>query len=299
MTSVRRSLLPFAAFAVVATAWSAVNIGLYDASVRHTRTIQAIELTTVNASQLAAGRPLLPPSDPSYYPMGWAVDWRMLGPGLLLLAGAAVFSALLRRSVRGPWWVAALVAPAFTAGFASMKQAWAYGAAGAGTTAYATTYPTPQSLPRSVGVHFPYFPSPSWLLPAMTALGVLVVLAPALCVGTRVTRTEKAPGQYFWTRAFVALRAFGAAPVVPAVAATLGVLAVQMLTSDTVALTWRGPVGAAPLVLAIALVLRSLPLRADRLTTAPWLVLAVAGLVAGTTGVAAGQLATAVGAGAL
>jgi hypothetical protein len=49
----------------------------------------------------------------------------------------------------------------------------------------------------------------------------------------------------------------------------------------------------------VALVLRSLAVRADRVATAPWLVLAAAGIIAGTTGVAAAQVATAVGDAAL
>ncbi|MDQ1681463.1 MAG: hypothetical protein QOH99_4 [Frankiaceae bacterium] len=295
MTSVRR-YLPFAVFAVLATAWAAINIALYNATVGHLRVVYVMQLATVNARERAAGRPELPP-DLSMNPMGWAQDWRVLGPGLLLLAGAALVAALLHRSVRGPWWVAALIAPAFMAGFDSMKQAWRYTLAGAGTTAHVTTDPTPRSMPRSPGVQYPYLPSPSWLIPAMITLGVLVVLAPALSTrahATRAARAEKAAGRYFWTRAFAALRAFDAVPLLPAIASVLAVFAVQSLTSNA-DIPWRGPLGGALLVLAVALVLRSLAVRADRVATAPWLVLAAAGIIAGTTGVAAAQVATAVG----
>src|SRR5205085_1495313 len=98
MTSVRR-LLPFGTFAALAAAWWAVNSGLYDASVAHVRAISDAQLAAVNARQLAAGRPLLEPIDPSYFSTSWSVHWQTLAPGLLLLGGAAVFAALLRRSV--------------------------------------------------------------------------------------------------------------------------------------------------------------------------------------------------------
>jgi hypothetical protein len=276
MTSVRR-LLPFAAFAVLATVWSAVNIGLHNAAAQHHRTIDAIELANVNARQLAAGRPLLLPMNPSYYGMGWAAEWRTLAPGLLLLAGAAVFAALLRRSVRGPWWVAALVAPAFTAGFASMKQAWAYGAAGAGTTAYAT----PLLLARGPGLVFPHYTFPSWLVPAMAAMGVLLVLLPAVCV-------RRAPDVRAVSRANA-----GGAAALGVVAASL-FLAVELLVAEWSQVPWRGPAGGGIIVVAVAL---ALP--ADRWRAVPWLVVAAGAVVAGTTGVSAAQLAAAAGYGAL
>jgi hypothetical protein len=276
MTLVRRGA-PYAVLAVLAAAWSAVNIGLYNASALHARTIQGIVLENLNARQRAAGRPLLPPLDASYYPTGWAADWHAIGPGLLLLLGAAAFAVLVRRSARGAWWVAAVVAPAFTAGFASMKQAWAYGAAGAGTTAYVT----PPSLPRGPGLVLTHYTFPSRLVPAMAALGVLLVLLPAVCV-------RRAPNARAVSRANA-----GGAAVLGVVAASL-FLAVELIVVEWSRVPWRGPAGGALIVVAVAL---ALP--AGRWRAVPWLVLAAGAVVAGTTGVSAAQLAGAAGYGAL
>jgi hypothetical protein len=111
-----RRWAPPAVLTVLAVAWSAINMATYEAAIRHVRTILDLEAAYVNRRELAAGRPPIPAGGPIENPMGWSVEWRTLGPGLLVLVGAAVLAVLLRSRVRGPWWLAAVVAPAFTGG---------------------------------------------------------------------------------------------------------------------------------------------------------------------------------------
>jgi hypothetical protein len=112
---------------------------------------------------------------------------------------------------------------------------------------------------------------------------VSLVLAPALCTPRRVD-------------AATVTRAALVRSLVLGGAASLGLVALRAIGTSTGAeVAWRGPVGAVPLILAIALVLQ-----AERLRALPWLIGGAAAILAGTTGVSVAQwawaLATAAGA---
>lgn len=276
-----RPVAVISAFVVPAVVWSLVNIWAYDAAMRASRTRAGVIDAWIAGRAAAQGRPVpQPPQDHMWeLATSWATRWQLIGPGLALLGGAALLAVLLRRSLRGGWWVAAVLVPAFAGGFSSAAEAGLHAAAGFGVTVVSM----PQPTFAAQGLNLPDTHGPTWLVWAMAAVGVATMMGPAALTKRGVAA------------AAVMLRGVRA-PLAAGALAGLAVLVGQALNTDGSGYAWRGPLGAAFLAIASCHLLR---VSTHRTRSGAALAAANAALIVGNLGVATGELASAAAYGAL
>jgi hypothetical protein len=270
MTTPRRwaPIAAVIALVVPAVAWSWINIAAYDAGLRNRHRINSLVYDYFAQRAVAQGRPAPTPPSDDMYSTALAVHWQVVGVGLLLLVGASVLAVLLRRSLRGQWWIGAAVAPAFAANFGSLAQTALHGAAGWGVSTYTMEGPSYAAQ----GLHLPNLAGPGWLVWATAALGWSMVVVPAAFTRRRDNALGVSVAALIPTGCVAALAAFA-------------VVGAQMMSTSGSGVHARGPVGAALLVVAASLVLRDRdPAFAACLIVGSWAVLV------GTTSVSEEQL---------
>jgi hypothetical protein len=270
MTTPRRwaPIAAVIALVVPAVAWSWINITAYDAGLRNQHRISGLLDDYIAKRAVAQGRPAPTPPSDDIWSNALAVHWQVVGVGLFLLVGASVLAVLLRRSLRGHWWIGAAVAPAFAGNFGSLAQTALHGAAGWGVSTYTMEGPSYAAQ----GLHLPKLAGPGWLVWATAALGWSIVLLPAA-----VSRPAQSAHP-------LAARRLIAPAVVGALAALL-LAGIQTMSTDGSGLHAPSVVGAALLTAAAGLLVRE-----ARWTSLPWLLAATWAVLVGTTSVSVEQL---------